>query len=141
MGYYQAGDYYAAGDPGFFSWLGRAAKSVGGAIFSGVKAIAPIAAPIVGTVFGGPLGGMIGGGVGALLSGGGGGGEAPNYGVPQPHAAAYNDMVSFAQPPQMTTTGYGRPAYDMGFAPPPPRYFGGQEAGPSYYEDEEEEEY
>lgn len=116
MGYYQAGDYYAAGDPGFFDWVGGALKSVGGAVVSGLRAVAPIAAPILGTAFGGPLGGMIGGAVGSLLGGGGGGGNAPAYGVPQPHAAAYNDMISFAQPPTTSYAGYGRPAYNAGMA-------------------------
>jgi len=140
MGYYQAGDYYSAGDPGFFDWVGGALKSVGGAVVSGLRAVAPIAAPILGTAFGGPLGGMIGGAVGGLLSGGGGAGNAPSYGAPQPHMAAYNDMVSFAQPPQMTTTGYGRPAWNAGYQPPPARYFTAQEAEPEYYSEEDEEE-
>lgn len=140
MGYYQAGDYYAAGDPGFFDWVGGALKSVGGAVLGGLRAVAPIAAPIIGTAFGGPLGGMIGGAVGGLLGGGGGGGNAPAYGVPQPHAATYNDMISFADPPTTSYAGYGRPAYNSGMAtmsPPAARW----SPAPEEYEDDYEEEY
>lgn len=82
MGYYQAGDFYgpgsgyyrgAYGDPGLFSWLGGAAKTIGGVIGK----VLPIAAPIVGGVLGGPVGAALGGAAGGLIGGafGGGGGE------------------------------------------------------------------
>jgi hypothetical protein len=70
MGYYQSGDYYAAGDPGFFDFL----KDVGKGIVGAVGTIAPIAGVIAAPFTGGAslaLGAAIGAGarvVGAGLS-------------------------------------------------------------------------
>ncbi len=122
--------YYAAGDPGFFDFIGSAAKAVGGAIVSGLggaatglgaaglftgkafMSLAPIAAPIVGGVFGGPVGAAIGGGIGSLLSGGGDTAGAQTLSAPTV-GQDYADMYTQTGPPGGTAWFGGR------FAPVP----------------------
>ncbi len=153
MGYYQSGDlnHYMAGDPGFFDWLGGAAKAVGGAVIGAVRTVAPIAAPLIGTALGGPFGGMIGAGLGSLISGGGGGTPDP---TPSFHSAALGS--GFSQIMQAAAGGFGPPT-GRAVMPPyaqltsftePPRQTAGSHGAAVYmspgeeefFEEEEEEE-
>ncbi len=119
MGYYASGDsFYAAGDPGFFDWLGGAAKAVGGAIVGGLKTVAPIAGAIVGSIvpgvgtgLGAALGGGISAGLGALGVGSDGGGGEADLGTSTAgpgwfggrfaarQQPIYQDMTTYAAPP------------------------------------------
>jgi len=94
MGYY---GYNVAGDPGFFSFLGKAFKGIGkgvaaaatgiarGAAFVGrnvasaLPTIASIGAPIVGGLLGGPIGAFAGNAVSNLFGGGGSGNAIPDF--------------------------------------------------------------
>lgn len=159
MGYY-SGDYHAyyyAGDPGFFSSIGKFFGGVGRTIGQAAGAVARVAgqagqfalqalptiaqigAPLLGTVFGGPLGGMLGGAVGNLFGGGGGGGA-----VPEP---VYSQNVGSFSFPNTPFTSVGAPIYGGGSPTPmipdtsPPTY-GAFTMSPSREDEmEEEEEY
>lgn len=127
MGYYQAGDrggwetgnYYAAGDPGFFSSIWSGIKSVG-------RVIAPIAAtvaPIVGAI-GAPFTGGLSLGLGAAI---GAGARLLGNALddPTPVGSPLDNIATAEQPP--VSIGYRTPQPYTPVATPQPLY-----AGPSW---------
>jgi hypothetical protein len=137
--------YYSAGDPGFFDWVGGALKTVarvaapivGGAVGS----LIPI--PGLGTAIGMAAGGALGGALGSMggettdvatqvdagppMSGLGafGGSLAAGLGtlIRAQQQPAYNNMVSFAQPPAQVPYRSGYSRMDDGGMRPAPQAF------------------